>query len=89
MEEFARTLIADHLGVSTDLAVDHAALAELGADPLDVVALVLALEKAYAIRIPDEFAEPCRTVGELLEAVRRAPRRRAAVAPEMDLRRRV
>ena len=79
MDELAiRNLIADHLGVSPALAVDDRALADLGADALDVWALVLALEKAYGVSIPDDSAERCRTVGDVLDAVRRAPRRRVA-----------
>jgi acyl carrier protein len=42
---------------------------DLGADSLDSVALVLAIEDRFAIDMPDEDIEPLRTVGELIEYV--------------------
>ena len=69
-ETLARSLIADHLGVAPAMVVDEAALADLGADPLDVLALVLRLEKAFGVRISDEQVEGCRTVAEILQALR-------------------
>ena len=73
----ARQLIADHLGVPRAAVVDSADLADLGADPLDVLALVARLERFFAVRIADPQAESCRTVGEMLTAVDEGwPRRR-------------
>jgi acyl carrier protein len=69
-ETEARAVIADHLGVPPAMVVDAAALAELGADPRDVVALVLRLERCFGIRITDAQAERCLTVRDLLDAVR-------------------
>ena len=69
-ETLARALIADHLGVAPAMVVDAAALADLGADPLDVLALVLRLEKAFGIGISDAQAESCRTVADLLQVLR-------------------
>ena len=69
-ETLARALIADHLGVTPAMVVDAAALVDLGADPLDVLALVLRLEKAFGIGISDAQAESCRTVADLLQVLR-------------------
>ncbi|QAY77236.1 phosphopantetheine-binding protein [Sphingosinicella sp. BN140058] len=69
-ETLARTIIADHLGVAPAMVVDAAALADLGADPLDVLALVLRLERAFGVRISDEQVEGCRTVAQVLQSLR-------------------
>ncbi|TFI60065.1 hypothetical protein E2493_02125 [Sphingomonas parva] len=81
-ESLARRLIADQLGLSSGSVVASATLGDLGADPLDVVALVLALEKAFGVRIDEAEADTCRTVGDLLDAVRTArPLRRETLSP--------
>lgn len=73
MDEIAaRSTIADHLGVPLSAVEDEATLDGLGADPLDVIALVLRLEKSFAIRISDEQADGCRTVGDVVAALRLA-----------------
>ena len=76
-ETQARSLIAEHLGVSPALAGDKVELAELGADPLDVAAVVLRVEKAYGVRISDACGESCRTVGDVVSAVHAALERKA------------
>jgi len=68
-ESRARFLIAEHLGVAPGLVVEPATLADLGADPLDVLALVLKLEKAFGVRITDAQADACVTVGDVLGAL--------------------
>lgn len=84
-ESQARILIADQLGVAPATVVDATPLTELGADPLDVVALVLQLERAFGVRVSDTQAEGCRTVGDLLEAVRSGrPLSRVAFAVPMQ-----
>ena len=53
-----RSLIAESLGVSEDEIVPGASFIEdLGADSLDIVELVMAIEKTFDIEIPDEDAE--------------------------------
>jgi acyl carrier protein len=85
-ESQARRLISDQLGVPLASAVETAALHELGADPLDVVALVLSLERTFGVRISDAQAESCRTVGDLLEAVRTGRPLAAAAAISSPIR---
>ena len=73
MDEIAaRSTIADHLGVPLLAVEDDATLSGLGADPLDVIALVLRLEKSFGIRISDEQADGWRTVSDVLAALRLA-----------------
>ena len=58
-------VIVDQLGVEEDDVKSEAAFADdLGADSLDVVELVMALEENFEIEIPDEEAEKIATVGQ-------------------------
>ena len=59
------TLISEQLGVSVDeINADSSILDDLGADSLDVVELVMAIEDEFDIEVPDEDAEALRTVGD-------------------------
>jgi len=66
MDDSARRLIAEHLGVSPSRVNDDAAFRDLGADSLDLVSLTMAFEEAFDLRIPDEQAEGCTTVADAL-----------------------
>ena len=60
-----RSVIVDQLGVQEDdVAEDAAFIDDLGADSLDIVELVMALEEEFGISIPDEEAENIKTVGD-------------------------
>lgn len=60
-----KELIADSLGVSNDEIEPAASFIEdLGADSLDIVELVMAIEKEFNIEIPDEDAEKMQTIGD-------------------------
>ena len=53
-----QTIIAEQLGVERDQVTKDASFAnDLGADSLDTVELVMAIEEAFNIEIPDETAE--------------------------------
>ena len=53
-----KALIAEQLGVDIEKVTDEASFIEdLGADSLDTVELVMALEEAYGVDIPDEDVE--------------------------------
>ena len=59
-------IIGEQLGVDGDELVPEASLLDdLGADSLDVVELVMALEEAFGIEVPDEDAENIRTIADI------------------------
>ena len=56
-------IIAESLGVSADeIQASSSFIEDLGADSLDIVELVMAIEKEFSIEIPDEDAEKIATV---------------------------
>jgi len=65
-----RQIIADQLGVKKEEVTDGAKFVDdLGADSLDTVELVMALEEEFGIEIPDEDAEKLATVGDALRYI--------------------
>lgn len=61
-------IIANQLGVDKGIITPDANVVDdLGADSLDVVELVMALEEAFNLEIPDEEAEKIRTVKDILD----------------------
>ena len=66
LEEQIRRVVSDQLGVdAAELVADASILDDLGADSLDVVELVMALEEAFDIEVPDDHVEQMRTMGEI------------------------
>ena len=65
-----RAIIAEQLGVKLEEVTDGASFIEdLGADSLDTVELVMALEEEFGIEIPDEDAEKMMTVGDAIKYI--------------------
>ncbi len=62
-----KEIVADQLGVSADrVTPDAKFIDDLGADSLDTVELVMALEEEFGAEIPDEDAENLRTVQDAI-----------------------
>jgi len=60
-----KEVIVDQLSVEEDDVVEEASFVDdLGADSLDIVELVMALEESFGVSIPDEEAEGIKTVGD-------------------------
>ena len=71
IENRVRSIIADQLGISEDEIKPEAKFIEdLGADSLDIVELIMAMEEEFQTEIPDEEAEKIRTVGDAVEYVK-------------------
>lgn len=67
VESKVREIIAEQLGVAASEVTPEASFIEdLGADSLDIVELVMALEEAYGLEISDEDAEKIRTVKDVV-----------------------
>lgn len=70
VEERVKKLICEQLGVKEDEVNNDASFVEdLGADSLDTVELVMALEEEFETEIPDEEAEKITTVKEAIDYV--------------------
>ncbi len=71
VDERVKKIIAEQLGVEEDEVTLEAHFVEdLGADSLDTVELVMALEEEFEIEIPDEDAEKILTVGKALDYIK-------------------
>ncbi|MCL5290788.1 MAG: acyl carrier protein [Firmicutes bacterium] len=65
-----KSIIVEQLGVEAeDVKMESSFVDDLGADSLDIVELVMALEEEFDIEIPDEDAEKIRTVGEAVKYI--------------------
>ncbi len=70
VEERVKKLICEQLGVKMEEVKDEASFVDdLGADSLDTVELVMALEEEFETEIPDEEAENITTVKEAIDYV--------------------
>jgi acyl carrier protein len=65
-QEKVKDIIVEQLGVTADQVVPDAKFIEdLGADSLDTVELIMALEEEFGIEVPDEEAEKLVSVGDV------------------------
>ncbi|AFP85194.1 acyl carrier protein [secondary endosymbiont of Ctenarytaina eucalypti] len=70
IEESVKAIIAEQLGVKKEEVVNHASFVDdLGADSLDTVELVMALEEEFDTEIPDEEAEKITTVQAAIDFI--------------------
>ena len=71
LEQRVREIIVEQLGVSAEEAVPQASFIEdLGADSLDILELVMAMEEEFDVEIPDEDAEKIQTVAAAIQYLR-------------------
>jgi len=69
IEERVKKIVAEQLGVKEDIANDASFIDDLGADSLDTVELVMALEEEFECEIPDDEAEKITTVKQAVDYV--------------------
>lgn len=70
LAERVNAIVAEQLGVEKESLVPEANLLDdLGADSLDVVELVMAIEEEFGIEVPDEDAEKMTTVKDAVEYI--------------------
>jgi len=70
IEDKVKSIIVEQLGVDPEeVKTESAFVADLGADSLDTVELVMALEEAFKIEISDEDAEKIHTVGDAVRYI--------------------
>ena len=68
--EKVKEVIVEQLNVEEDDVVTEASfIDDLGADSLDIVELVMALEESFGVSIPDEEAEGIKTVGDAVSYI--------------------
>jgi acyl carrier protein len=68
--ERVKSIIVEQLGVSMEEVTPAASFIEdLGADSLDIVELIMALEEEYDLEIPDEDAEKIQTVEDVTKYI--------------------
>ena len=73
VEDKVKAIIAEQLGIKVDeIKQDASFVDDLGADSLDTVELVMALEEEFETEIPDEEAEKITTVQNAIDYVNKA-----------------
>lgn len=71
IEERVKKIVIEQLGVSEDEVTHEASFVDdLGADSLDTVELVMALEEEFGTEIPDEEAEKIRTIQQAVDYIK-------------------
>ena len=71
VEDRVKEIIVEQLGVEAeDVTANARFIEDLGADSLDTVELVMALEEHFDIQIPDEDAEKISTVGDAIQYIK-------------------
>ncbi|MDR2214918.1 MAG: acyl carrier protein [Nevskiaceae bacterium] len=70
VEQQVKAIVAEQLGVKAEQVTNEASFVDdLGADSLDTVELVMALEEEFEIEIPDEEAEKITTVQQAINYI--------------------
>ena len=70
VDDKVKSIIAEQLGVKAEEVTAQASfIDDLGADSLDTVELIMALEEEFNVEIPDEDAEKMTTVGDVIKYI--------------------
>jgi len=70
VEQRIKKIVAEQLGVNeADVKSESSFVDDLGADSLDTVELVMALEEEFGQEIPDEEAEKLQSVGDVIKYI--------------------
>ena len=71
IEERVAAIIIEQLGIAKSEVIPEASfIDDLGADSLDIVELVMAMEETFDIEIPDDDAEKIQTIGDAIAYVK-------------------
>lgn len=71
MFEKVKNIIADQLGIDIgEISLESSFIDDLGADSLDIVELIMALEEEFDIEFPDEDAEKIATVADVVDYIK-------------------
>ena len=69
--EKVKEIIVEQLGVTeTSITMDASFIDDLGADSLDIVELIMALEEEFDTEIPDADAEKISTIGDVVDYIK-------------------
>jgi len=69
--EKVRDIISDQLGIDAEeISMESSFIDDLGADSLDIVELIMALESEFDMEIPDEDAEKISAVSDVVEYIK-------------------
>ena len=69
IESRVKKIVSEQLGVKEEMALDASFVDDLGADSLDTVELVIALEEEFEMEIPDEAAEKIVTIKDAVSYI--------------------
>ena len=70
MLEKIKLIVSEQLNISPEkITPESSIIDDLGADSLDVVELVMALEENFGVEIPDEEAEKIATIGDIVNYI--------------------
>jgi len=69
--EKVKEIVVEQLGVNPeDLSMQSSLIDDLGADSLDIVELIMALEEEFNLEISDEDAEKINTMGDVVDYIK-------------------
>lgn len=69
--EKVKEIVVEQLGVEeSEVTLEASFIDDLGADSLDIVELIMALEEEFDLEIPDKEAEKITTVGDAVEYIK-------------------